>query len=380
MDFELYAIVGQFDGSGFAMAYLFVEGVKKDEGARKDILKLFFQSLKNHGISNLAYFITDKDFAQITAAQHVWPNVKIQICLWHIKKALKRRLADNTPPKSITYSSYAAHEIFNFIDIEFHPPLPSVSNIQRRNFTFCPKDLRQKVIDLLERHLHWHPLIPNTNGQFLTSEEIWTNSVNEMYQFCFNNELRYVWAYLWVNWYQKEMWNLWARSSAIEICIFRTTMLTESHWKVLKRDYLPKFFKPRLDLVIYVILSRLIPHHKQQYNKYINKRERVSWRKDFKKEWNTLVKRDIKGNYATDIEKWICSCPSFLLNRFFLCKHLVQKSQFEITPKFFCQIRRQGTYPFLTFQENTMDGIPATDNFVNTSKYYISHFTIIKKC
>jgi len=57
LGFELYAIVGQFDGSGFAMAYLFVEGIKKDDGVQKNILKLFFQSLQNYGISNLSYFI-----------------------------------------------------------------------------------------------------------------------------------------------------------------------------------------------------------------------------------------------------------------------------------------------------------------------------------
>ena len=72
------------------------------------------------------------------------------------------------------YSSYIAHETFNFIEIEFHPPLPSIlNNQQKRNFTFCPKDLCQQVIDLLVKHLHLHPLIPNINGQFLTSEEIW---------------------------------------------------------------------------------------------------------------------------------------------------------------------------------------------------------------
>ena len=61
------------------MAYLFVEGIKKDDGVQKDILKLFFRSLQNYNISNLFYFITDKDFAQITATQYIWPNVKIQI-------------------------------------------------------------------------------------------------------------------------------------------------------------------------------------------------------------------------------------------------------------------------------------------------------------
>ena len=92
----------------------------------------------------------------------------------------------------------------------------------------------------------------------------------------------------------------------------------------------------------------------------------MSWRKDFKKEQITLEKRDIKGNYITDTEKWICNCPSFLLNRFFLCKHLVQQSQFRITPKFFYQIQRQGKYPFLILQENITNNVPATtpSNFI----------------
>jgi hypothetical protein len=41
------------------------------------------------------------------------------------------------------------------------------------------------------KHLHWYPLIPNIDGKFLSSEEIWTKSVSEMYQFCFNNNLQY---------------------------------------------------------------------------------------------------------------------------------------------------------------------------------------------
>jgi hypothetical protein len=63
------------------------------------------------------------------------------------------------------------------------------------------------------------------------------------------------------NWYKKKIWILWA----------------------------PKFFRPRLDLVIYVLLTRLIPHHQQQYNKYLCGREKPSWRKDFKKEKKKLI-------------------------------------------------------------------------------------------
>ena len=65
------------------------------------------------------------------------------------------------------------------------------------------------------------------------------------------------------------MWILWARSvTPEEICIYKTTMLTESHWKVIKRDYLPKFFRPRLDLVAYIIVTRLIPHNEAMFKKY----------------------------------------------------------------------------------------------------------------
>jgi hypothetical protein len=345
--------MGQSDGAGFSMAYLFVDNSKKNNGARTEIIKGFFQSLYNRGLNNIQFFLTDKDFAQITASQNVWPNAKIQLCLWHIKKALKKRLADNTIPKTTTYSSSSANENFSFIDIEFYP---SNLSIKKSNFVFCPKDLRQDIISLFEKHLHLHPLIPDINGNFLTSTEIWKASVEEMYNFCFTNDLRHVWAYLWSNWYEKKMWILWARSSvATKICIFRTTMLMESHWKVVKRDYLPKFFRPRLDLVTYIIISRLIPHHQQQFNKYQQGREIVSWRKEFKREWVSLSKKNINGVYLTNIETWTCSCPSFLLSRFFICKHLVHQSQFRIDSQFFRHVQRQGYYPFLTFNTNSSE-------------------------
>ncbi|CAG8557196.1 7649_t:CDS:2, partial [Cetraspora pellucida] len=37
----LYSIIGQVDGAGFAMAYLFIDGKKKDNGACTNILESF---------------------------------------------------------------------------------------------------------------------------------------------------------------------------------------------------------------------------------------------------------------------------------------------------------------------------------------------------
>ncbi|CAB4478365.1 unnamed protein product [Rhizophagus irregularis] len=50
-------------------------------------------------------------------------------------------------------------------------------------------DLRPKIIELLETLLHRHPLIPNCAGEFLSKEDIWKLSVQEIYEFCFKYDL-----------------------------------------------------------------------------------------------------------------------------------------------------------------------------------------------
>ncbi|CAG8493790.1 4211_t:CDS:2 [Gigaspora margarita] len=74
---------------------------------------------------------------------------------------------DNSQPKRIIYSSYDAHNSFTFIDVEFYP-----TELQKNNFCFCPKNLRSKVISIMELHMHLHPLIPNLEGIFKTKGEI----------------------------------------------------------------------------------------------------------------------------------------------------------------------------------------------------------------
>ncbi|CAG8762320.1 16989_t:CDS:1, partial [Cetraspora pellucida] len=49
----------------------------------------------------------------------------------HIKRALKKHLADNIPPKVISYSSYLVAQAFDFIDIEFYPV---TNEIQKKKF------------------------------------------------------------------------------------------------------------------------------------------------------------------------------------------------------------------------------------------------------
>ncbi len=109
----------------------------------------------------------------------------------------------------------------------------------------------------------------------------------------------------------------------------------ESYWKVIKRNYLPRFFRPRLDLVIFIIIIRLIPHNEIMYNKYQKGREKVAQRKDFKKHWKNLATKEISEElYYTNTDQWICSCLAFLKDRFFLYKHLVKLVNNTTTSEF----------------------------------------------
>lgn len=336
------------DGAGFSAAYLFLDNAKKDNGIRTSILTNFFQELKKIGLNNIEYFLTDKDFSQINAAQSTWPDAKIQICLWHAKKALKKKLSDNEIKNFNHHSLLNSNQQYDFIDTQWI--LSFISRTTTSNHSiFCPKDLRSEVLNLFVKHYHQHPLIPSSQNEFLSSQLIQQNAVKEMYFLCYKHNLIHLWAYLWTNWYQDDKWILWARSASCEICIFKTTMLTESHWKVIKRDYLPKFFRPRLDLVAYIILTKLIPHNEAMFKKYIKGRQQPSWRKDFKHNWKELSKREPSQttHYLTDSERWICSCSYFLTNRFFICKHLVNVVKENISYKFFQEVQRQGVYPLL---------------------------------
>ncbi|CAB4424214.1 unnamed protein product [Rhizophagus irregularis] len=65
---------------------------------------------------------------------------------------------------------------------------------------------------MMNNYLHQHPLIPTIDGKFLSSTQIWTEAVQEIYNFCQQNSLPRLWVYLWNEWYGAERWFLWLRA------------------------------------------------------------------------------------------------------------------------------------------------------------------------
>lgn len=87
----------EFDGTGFPLGYLFLEGNGQcGNGVRTDVISAFCKQLRDLENINPQFLLSDKDFAQISALQITWPNAKIQLCQWHLLRALKTKLIDPT--------------------------------------------------------------------------------------------------------------------------------------------------------------------------------------------------------------------------------------------------------------------------------------------
>lgn len=317
MEWELYTIMGVIDGTGFPLSYLLISAGKNRNIT--GILASWMQALKDRNLKNFPVILTDKDFAEINAAQTIWPEAQIQLCAWHVQRAIKQRLASNKQSVYYTYNPKIAHEQCSTVD-----PNWGVTNSPET--VFCPLDLREIVLKLVNKHFNHHILLPRLDGTFFTNaNEIWKECVSEMLQFCKNNNLLRLWTYFWKEWYTKDKWNLWAQSSNENISHIKTTMIVESHWRHIKRDYLYKFHKPRIDHLCYILIKRVINEQLHRIQLLQQGRYLVEWRKEFKKEWRQHEKKvtEINGRYLTNSAQWICSCPAYIQSRFFLCKHLI---------------------------------------------------------
>jgi len=116
---ELFAVVADMLGEGLPLSYLFIT---TEENAapltKQNTLIVWMNSIRSLGIDP-RFTLSDKDQSEINALKEVWPDAKHQLCLWHILRALKRRLSQNENP--ISYHALEAHHAFPDIDPAFVP-------------------------------------------------------------------------------------------------------------------------------------------------------------------------------------------------------------------------------------------------------------------
>lgn len=134
---------------------------------------------------------------------------------------------------------------------------------------------RQDIEDMFVRHFNAHPFIPSANGTLMSSAEIYRQAPSELYTWCFSKNFYQLWAYLWTNWYRPDQWKLWARSAyPQEIPVLKTTMIMEFHWRLVKHDYLHRFNRVRIDLVAWILISRVVPEAMRNMHALINRDHR----------------------------------------------------------------------------------------------------------
>lgn len=380
---SLFSVLAEVDGSGIPLAYCFVRVLPTADGstprpqpnATSQILVQLLRHLQAAGIEP-AFFNTDKDFAEIGAVGLVWPNTKHQLCLWHAKRALRAKFKDaNKTSTQARYEPSEAQKIVRDLEVcwgvarESRPNGPHKDlecNCPSRDETFAekgrlePSSLAEQnaIVDVFTRHFNAHSFIPDHNGTFRSKETIYKECSTEMYQWCRQRGYFRLWAYLFVQWYKPKMWILWARSeNAEEIPVLKTTMVVESHWRLLKHDYLHRFNRPRVDMVVWIMLSRVIPDAIDRLQALPNGGSRLyqsSWRKAFKRQWTQLAAESTTDGrlnmYHTDPVAWTCGCDAYLFSRFLVCKHIVHCYELiargSTAAEVFAGIRRCRTPPF----------------------------------
>ncbi|CAG8789627.1 2163_t:CDS:2, partial [Racocetra persica] len=107
----------------------------------------------------------------------------------------------------------------------------------------------------------------------------------------------------------------------------------------------------------------------------------LKWHEEFRLEWKKLATHIINPNpnRITNLSRWIYSCTGFLLNRFHICKHLIQLYG-PVEPGFFKKVIRQEFYPLLKIkEENAFADLPENLHFAFENlnyNYYTNEATV----
>jgi hypothetical protein len=192
---DLFAVLAEVEGTGVPLAYCLVEllkppqaksaekkPVRADPGAMTYIIQQFLERLKSFGFNPRCIAI-DKDQAEIAAVTAVWPSVKVQLCYWHVKRAVSTKL--NSSKSTNTQNHYKPEDAQKLIpDLEIcWGSLPIRRPVNHRfGECQCPskgenieeigrlepaiKEERDTVLEIFCRHFNLHPLIPDLNDTY----------------------------------------------------------------------------------------------------------------------------------------------------------------------------------------------------------------------
>ena len=113
--------MGEYDNTGFPLMYcLLLTAEALEIRKRKKALNNWAAVLQDrYGIIPI-FTHTDKDMAKIGMLCDIWLSVKIQLCWWHLRKAVQEQLSKNKL-STTPYNAKRACLEYAFIDTSFIP-------------------------------------------------------------------------------------------------------------------------------------------------------------------------------------------------------------------------------------------------------------------
>ncbi|KAK9252086.1 hypothetical protein V1507DRAFT_481925 [Lipomyces tetrasporus] len=227
--YELYCVLTEYDLVSLPLSYLLLDtrGIR-EEGKRGSRLTAWFTALQDAALKpNVIH--TDKDFAEVTAASLAFkrnnPAYKHHLCLL---RAIDQHITGKT-------KNTGAHSVQNAKNSIRKGALQKWILSNESGKKLCTREQAAKLFAMIKCHLLRHPLLQKVVNDgaehpralvYETYEEIHASSIREMLD------------YFGSRW---EIASMCARcgSDAI-IPISRTTMRLESHWRILKKNYVSR--------------------------------------------------------------------------------------------------------------------------------------------
>lgn len=361
---QLFVVLGIVDGHGYPLMYWY------SKQSYFNINYLALTQLRAHMLprsnENLI-FLSDKDEAQSKAIATVFPSFKVNICHWHMCRAISTIISQNT-----------AKPTDNYLRLAQEQKLPAFLKDETFGLNTNPqrlggKKLGTEVKDFIYHLSKEHQLLRGSIIFGLSVEESYEILTKKTFEYCKTKNLELVWQYLYVNWFTWKEFQRWSiATDALHYNHYKTTMLVEGHWSALKRRFLKDHCRPRIDFNGFRIIHIVIPHFVLKMQMFINKSIKTlpqlrdwgaSWRIDlyknfleFKKSRNWSMIDTTK--YGTKLSDWTCGCQEQKNNRFTICKHLwkllnLPSNNYE----FFINVTRHSQIPLLRHHLIQRDGI-----------------------
>ena len=90
----------------------------------------------------------------------------------------------------------------------------------------------------------------------------------------------------------------------------------------MKGDYLYHFSLPWIDLLAWILITKLALTYYQKLEVMLNDigcfHELPKWRKDLKTEWikamRTQITMPMNKRYRLDVKHFVCTCPQFVMS------------------------------------------------------------------